>query len=168
MKNEVADLLEILRQAWGPRSWHGTGLSGAVRGVTVEEALWRPTPGRHNIWELMLHMAYWKYAVVRRLRGEPKGSFPRPGSDWIEVVDPTEAGWKADVKLLHQQHKALVETVREFPARRLNLKEKSRWTNREHIVVIAAHDLYHTGQLQLVKKLARDRKAPIASGYLDQ
>jgi uncharacterized damage-inducible protein DinB len=153
MPDHVADLLEMLRQAWGPRSWHGTGLSGAVRGIAIEEALWRPGTGRHNIWELVLHLAYWKYAVVRRLQGAPKGGFPRDGSDWIEIADRTEAAWKADVRLLQAQHKSLVETVSRFPARRLNLREKTRWTNREQIVGIASHDLYHTGQIQLLKKL---------------
>ena len=154
MHKDVADLLEMLRQAWGPRSWHGTGLSGAVRGVAVEQALWRPGTGRHNIWELVLHLAYWKYALVRRFQGAPKGSFPREGSDWIEVAGHTAAAWKADVKLLHAQNQALIETVSRFPARRLNRKEKSRWTNREQIVGVASHDLYHTGQIQLLKKLS--------------
>lgn len=153
MRNDVTDLLEMLRQAWGPRSWHGTGLSGATRGIDVEQALWRPGTGRHNIWELVLHLAYWKYAVVRRLQRAPKGGFPREGSDWIQIADPTEAAWKADVKLLQAQHKALVETVSRFPARRLNLREQTRWTNREQIVGVASHDLYHTGQIQLLKKL---------------
>ncbi|MEP7327200.1 MAG: DinB family protein [Gemmatimonadota bacterium] len=154
MHNEVADLLEMLRQAWGPRSWHGTGLAGSVRGVPPAQAMWRPGPGRHNIWELVLHLAYWKYAVTRRLEGGPKGGFPRDGSDWIAIADTSEAAWKADVKLLHAQHKALLETVSRFPARRLNLREKTRWTNREQIVGIASHDLYHTGQIQLLKKLS--------------
>lgn len=154
MPQDVSDLLEMLRQAWGPRSWQGTGLAGAVRGVPVDQALWRPGRGRHNIWELVLHIAYWKYAVARRLHAAPKGSFPRPGSDWIEVSEPSEAAWRADIKLMHDQHKALVEIVAAFPVRRLKLKEKSRWTNREQIVGVAAHDLYHTGQIQLLKKLS--------------
>lgn len=161
MHKDVADLLEMLRQAWGPRSWHGTGLSGAVRGVAVEQALWRPGTGRHSIWELVLHLAYWKYAVVRRLEGGPKGGFPQEGSDWIEVAGHSEAAWKADVKLLHAQHQALVQAVSRFPARRLNRKEKSRWTNREQIVGIASHDLYHTGQIQLLKKLSASAERPL-------
>jgi hypothetical protein len=162
----VHDLLELLAQAWGPRSWHGTGLAGALRGVTAEAALWRPGRGRHSIWELTLHLAYWKYAVVRRLIGAPKGGFPRAGSDWIAVTDPTDAGWRADVRLLHEQHKALVAAVESFPGSRLDRKVKSRWTNRQHILGVAAHDLYHTGQIQLLKKLARQQL--VGADYLDK
>ncbi|HEX6433553.1 MAG TPA: hypothetical protein VFZ87_04905, partial [Gemmatimonadales bacterium] len=59
----VAMLLEITDQAFDRKSWHGTTLRGALRGLMPEEALWRPGPERHNIWELTLHAAYWKYAV---------------------------------------------------------------------------------------------------------
>ncbi|HEY0351427.1 MAG TPA: DinB family protein, partial [Gemmatimonadales bacterium] len=62
-------LLEMLDQAYNQKGWHGTTLRGALRGLTPKDALWRPAPRRHNIWELTLHAAYWKYAVRRRLAG---------------------------------------------------------------------------------------------------
>jgi hypothetical protein len=155
MHPRTESLLLLLQQGWGPKAWHGTALKGAVRGVTAREALWRPAPGRHNIWELVLHMAYWKYAVSRRLVGTERGSFPREGSDWISVADPSERAWRADVALLHEQHAALLRTVKQLPPFRLDSKEGSKWTHAEQIAGIAAHDLYHTGQLQLIKKLAR-------------
>src|SRR5438874_523546 len=72
---ELQLLLDGLDEAFDRKSWHGTNLRGSVRGVAVKEALWRPGPGRHNIWELMLHAAYWKYVVRRRITGEKRGSF---------------------------------------------------------------------------------------------
>jgi hypothetical protein len=126
--------------------------------VSAKLALWRPAPGRHNIRELVLHMAYWKYTVTRRIGGMPKGSFPRDGSDWIAVTDPSERSWKSDIVLLHQQHAALVEAVTRLPAARLDDRNGSQWTHAEQIAGAAAHDLYHTGQLQLIKKLAGNRR----------
>jgi hypothetical protein len=155
MHPRTESLLFLLHQGWGPKAWHGTALKGAVRGITTKQALWRPGPGRHNIWELVLHMAYWKYAVARRLGDNARGSFPREGSNWIKVADPSERAWKADVALLHEQHDRLIQAVKRLPASRLNRKEGSKWTNAEQIAGAAAHDLYHTGQLQLIKKLAR-------------
>lgn len=157
MHPETKSLLFMLQQGWGPRSWHGTALKGAVRGVTAKEALWRPGKGRHNIWELVLHMAYWKYAVSRRISGVERGSFPREGSDWIPVRDPSERAWKADVRLLHDQHDLLLKAVRSLPPAQLHHRNGSRWTHAEQIAGAAAHDLYHTGQLQLIKKLAAAR-----------
>ena len=60
-------LLRILDDAYERKAWHGTNLRGSLRGVTADEARWRPAPGRHNIWELAVHCAYWKYTVRRKL-----------------------------------------------------------------------------------------------------
>jgi hypothetical protein len=100
-------------------------------------------------------MAYWKYTVVRRLGNMPRGSFPRDGSNWLVVADPTARGWKADTVLLNRQHAELIEAVTRFPVTRLDDRDGSKWTYAEQIAGIAAHDLYHTGQLQLLKKLAK-------------
>ena len=56
--------------------WHGgpTAMS-VLRGVSVETASWRPGPGRHTIWELVLHIAYWKYAIRRRIENAKPGGF---------------------------------------------------------------------------------------------
>ena len=153
MEPRIETHLLMLEQGWGPKAWHGTALKGAIRGVTATQALWRPAPGRHNIWELVLHMAYWKYAIIRRLEGAPTGGFPRNGSNWIAVTDPSEKAWRADVKLLHDLHRQLANLVRRFPASRLKRSTGRAWTWAQEIAGIAAHDLYHTGQLQLLKKL---------------
>jgi hypothetical protein len=148
-------LLEILDQAFDRKGWHGTTLRGALRGLTPVEALWRPGAGRHNIWELTVHAAYWKYAVRRRLAGDAMGSFPRKPSNWPTVPDtPDAAAWKQDVRLLEGEHQLLWQTVAGLKPSRLDERSpQGVWTNAEEIHGIAAHDLYHTGQIQLIKKL---------------
>lgn len=71
-------LLDLLDDGFESRSWHGPNLLGALRGVSAEQAAWRPTPDRHNVRELVLHCAYWKYMVRRRLTGD-RLRFPVPG-----------------------------------------------------------------------------------------
>ena len=151
----VALLLEILDQAFDRKSWHGTTLRGALRGLTPAEALWRPAPGRHNIWELTLHAAYWKYAVRRRLGGDAIGSFERKPSNWPDIPDPADASaWKRDIAFLENEHRKLRETVTGLsPADLARRSPRGVWTYGEEIHGIAAHDLYHTGQIQLIKRL---------------
>lgn len=151
----IALLLEVLDQAFGAKGWHGTTLKGALRGLTAREALWRPARGRHNIWELALHTAYWKYAVHRRLVGGERASFPRTPSNWPTIpAKPDLKAWKADVALIERTHRALRAAVAALPPARLAERSaKKEWTNAEMIHGIAAHDLYHTGQIQLIKRL---------------
>ncbi len=111
---EITTILEMIDQAFDRRSWHGTNLKGSIKGLTPEQAAWRPGPGRHNVWELVVHAAYWKYIVRRRLLGEGKGSFPLKGSNWIERPagnDLSESTWRADVKLLIETHKTLRASI---------------------------------------------------------
>jgi len=60
-------LLDVFDQAYTAPAWHGTPLKGTIRGVSAREALWRPARKRHCIWDLVLHTAYWKCKVRRRL-----------------------------------------------------------------------------------------------------
>ncbi len=156
---EVAVLLEMIDQAFDHRAWHGTNLKGSVRGLTAKQAAWRPGRGRHNVWELAVHAAYWKYIVRRRILSEKRGSFLLAGSNWFarpERGKATEAAWKADVALLVDTHKSLRAAVAGLSSSDLRLRPRgSRVSTVEIVVGIAAHDLYHTGQIQLVKRLMR-------------
>jgi hypothetical protein len=153
----VALLLEVVDQAFDHKSWHGTTLRGSLRGLTPVEALWRPGRDRHNIWELTLHAAYWKYAVRRRLAGEGVGSFERKPSNWPAIPEPADASaWKRDVAFLESEHRKLREVIRGLSSAELNLRSpRGVWTYAEEIHGIAAHDLYHTGQIQLIKRLMK-------------
>ncbi len=154
---EITTILEMIDQAFDRRSWHGTNLKGSIKGMQAKDAAWRPAPGRHNIWELVVHAAYWKYIVRRRLLAEAKGSFPLKGSNWIERPISgyaTEEAWKADVRLLIATHKSLREGVAALSPTKLHqTPPDSKVSNFEMVVGIAAHDLYHAGQIQLIKRL---------------
>jgi uncharacterized damage-inducible protein DinB len=156
MTPDPAQLLEIVDRAYNRRSWHGTNLRGSIRGLTGSEAARRPARGRHNIWEIVVHAAYWKYAVRRRLTGEPRGSFPLDGSNWFVRNGANETAWKKDIALLDRTHRALRSAIESVPEDDLQRSSAgSSVTNFELIAGIAAHDLYHAGQIQLIKRLLR-------------
>jgi uncharacterized damage-inducible protein DinB len=154
--SELNVLLALIDQAFDHKSWHGTNLRGALRAVSPEQAAWRPAPTRHNIWEVAVHAAYWKYIVRRRLTSEARGSFPIKGSNWFERPGPGtfEAGlWKADLALLTEMHIGVRAAVAELAPRELHRTPAgSKVSNLALITGIAAHDLYHAGQIQLLKR----------------
>src|SRR5688500_4598045 len=112
MDREVAQLVAIIDQAYNKTSWHGTNLRGSLRGVTPAQAAWRPAAGRHNIWELAVHAAYWKYVAWRRLTGASRGSFPLEGSNWLSRPRvATDRAWREDRALLAEWHHTLRAAV---------------------------------------------------------
>ena len=180
----IDDVLRVLDPAPGFRPWQG-GASpvGSLRGVSEVEAAWRPALERHSIWELVLHIAYWKYAVRRRLVGGPSGAFPRSPSNWPAVPQPADAkAWKADRALLRDEHALVVEAIREFDPARYDevapgaaagsgsgagsgsaagagsgVGSGSGTTFGDLIMGVVMHDTYHTGQIQLLKRLYASR-----------
>lgn len=148
-------LLEVFDQAYTAPAWHGTPLKGTLRGVTVRDARWRPAPGRHCIWDLVLHAAYWKCIVRRRLVRDPDISFPRDGSNWFALPSPAnEAAWRADRRLLDEQHRLLRQAIARLDPKQLDRKGwRSKWRVKQEVYGIASHDLYHAGQIQILKRL---------------
>lgn len=163
-------LLALYDEAFDRKAWHGTTLYGSLRGLDVPTASARPRPGRHNIWETLVHCAYWKYTVRRRLTGEKRGSFALTGSNWFtrpplitanrgagrRTAGPSElAGALADdIRLLVREHRALRAAITALPDSALDTRA-GQGTMASLLRGIAAHDLYHAGQIQLLKALVR-------------
>jgi len=159
-------LLALLHEAFEGPAWHGPSLRASLRGLEVRQAAWRPAPGRHNIWEIVVHAAYWKYGVRRRLTGARGRGFPFQGRNWFVRPDGPVSGrntsWRRDVALLVAEHRRLVETVGALRASALTRPSRgSRQTPLLMIRGIAAHDLYHAGQIQLLKALSRSRQRAV-------
>lgn len=143
-------LLALLDEAYEKRTWHGPNLKQSIRGVTAKQAAWRPGQGRHNIWELTLHAAYWKYALRRRMEGGKRGSFALKGSNFFarpEKGKLSEAAWRADKELLEREHR----TLREAIATALQKPGSEKLFPK--LWGISFHDIYHAGQIRLLRRL---------------
>jgi|SRR5688572_27033281 uncharacterized damage-inducible protein DinB len=158
MSPQIAQLLAIIDQAYNKTSWHGTNLRGSLRRVTPAQAAWRPAAGRHNIWEIAVHAAYWKYTVVRRFTGGARGSFAAKGSNWFRRPEPgaqIDKAWKQDLDLLDDMHEAVRDAVMRLSPKDLpKIPPGKKVSNFALLSGIAAHDLYHAGQIQLLKRLS--------------
>jgi hypothetical protein len=159
---EIGLLLRMLDEAYEKKAWHGPNLRGSIRGLEAGQVSWRPGPGRRSIADNVVHAAYWKYAVRRRLRGDKRGSFPLKGSNWFALPEPlAEQTWRDYVALLETQHRELRATVAELPPARLHQTPVgSKVSNSTQIYGIAFHDVYHAGQIQLLKRLLAARVSP--------
>lgn len=146
VRPEIDILLELLDEAFDKKSWHGPNLRGSLRGVSAEQAAWRPAADRHNIWELALHCAYWKYVVRRKLTGEKRGSFVLKGNNFFPRPETmSEAAWKQDLTILDSEHAQLRRTISALQPANAKALQLIRGA--------AAHDLYHAGQIRLLRRL---------------
>ena len=163
----LAEVLHLLDPPPGPKLWYGGAtVFGSLRGVGHDQASWKPGPDRHSIWELALHAAYWKYAVRRRLdHSVPRGAFPRSPANWPHMPDVRdERTWKADRALLRDEHEALVAVARSLSPDLIDRRDaKGHYRALDLLFGVATHDIYHTGQIQLMKRLYRDMRKTVTA-----
>jgi uncharacterized damage-inducible protein DinB len=140
-------VLALFDEGYEKKTWHGPNLKQSIRGVSAKQAAWRPGPKRHNIWEVTLHAAYWKYAVRRRMEGGKRGSFALKGSNFFSRPEKgklSEAAWRADKELLEREHRALRATMAKI------LRTPKGVKQLRQLYGVAFHDVYHAGQIRLL------------------
>ena len=148
--SEIEQYADMLRRAFEGESWQGDSLSQLLEGVSAEQALARPLPQAHNIWEVVLHISVWHRVVQRRIKGEAvhpegAGNFPPTGRSAAE--------WKAAIKELQTSSAETVAAIRQFPASRLDDKVPGKdYVYRHLLSGVSTHDAYHAGQIGLLKK----------------
>jgi hypothetical protein len=149
-------LLNNIQRAYSGKSWHGPTLKGVLRGVTLKQATHRLT--RNSIRDLVYHCAYWKFCVRRWLleaAGEDAGpGFPRSPANFPDpVARVTQKDFDADKRMLNDQHRRLVAALKTLPPAVLDTPAgKTGLNHAELIMGVAAHDLYHAGQIALLKR----------------
>ena len=156
MNDSLSQLAALARANFTGKAWQGAALAGAVRGLSASAALRRPAKGRRNIHEIFLHAVYWKYAVRRRLNPSDDAPFRGSPSNWPAApTSPDERQWKRAVRLLKDEHESLMRAIEGLDEASLDQVPPGgrTWTRAQLIMGIASHDAYHTGQVQLLKKL---------------
>ena len=159
MTTEILSLITLVDEGFNKAAWHGPNLLGSLRGLGPAQLLYRPRKNGHNAWELAVHCAYWKYAVRNRLVGGKKNTFPLEGSNFFRRDRGLSlADWKKDLALLRQQHRALRATLLALDPASLDERASgSKHTVRRLALGVAAHDIYHAGQVSLLKRMAKRR-----------
>jgi uncharacterized damage-inducible protein DinB len=152
MGDEALRLEEQLRRALEGEAWHGPSVLESVAGVSAEQAAARPIPGAHSIWELVLHIGGTYGLVLRRLAGD--GRQLSPAEDWPSCPEPTEGNWRKAVQEIAQLDQELRQKVRAFPEERLDepLVPESPYTAYTQFIGVTQHNLYHAGQISLLKR----------------
>ena len=154
--SETARIADQLRRAFQGDAWHGDSLLEILDGIAAAQAAARPVKHAHTIWELVLHITAWDSAVRRRLAGE--GVALSDEQNFPSVMDPSEGAWRRAIENARRVHNELIEAVAVFPDERLSEKVPGKgsepdWYDFYYMLHgVAQHELYHAGQIALLKK----------------
>jgi uncharacterized damage-inducible protein DinB len=159
-----ANLGQRLLTVWNGEPWYGSSSSAILAGVTAAEALAHPLPGAQSIWETLLHMTAWTEETASRLAGG-ESKAPARG-DWPAVTGSTQDEWMAAQGELLAARKALLHAIETSHEESLFIQVPKKGeqggtgATRAHTVSgLADHDVYHLGQIALLKKSLKASRA---------
>ena len=152
--SETARLADQIRRAFEGEAWHGDSLLELLKGVNAATAAAKPIKNAHSIWELILHIAAWDDIVRQRTGG--KATMPTDEQNFPPVKDTSEAAWHKALEDAKRAHNELVKAVAAFPDSRLQEQVPGKTQNYYNFFYmfsgIVQHELYHAGQIALLKK----------------
>jgi uncharacterized damage-inducible protein DinB len=149
--SEVERIVDQLKRAFEGEAWHGPSVLEIIEGIDSQQAAARAFDGIHSIWEIVLHIAAWERAVLRRLRGD-RAELPTE-EDWPPVPATTNEAWEQTMQALRQGHDDLRSAIAGLDESRLDqpiIEGMSSVYVTLHGLV--QHDLYHAGQIAILKK----------------
>src|ERR1700704_2251410 len=152
--SDTARLADQIRRAFDGEAWHGDSLMEILKDVPAKNAATKPVPDAHSIWEILLHISAWDDVIIRRAHGNAVKL--SDAENFPAIADSSRAAWQAAVAKAKSKHDELVETVAAFPDSRLNEQVPGK-SDKYHTFYymfsgIVQHDLYHAGQIALLKK----------------
>jgi uncharacterized damage-inducible protein DinB len=161
-----ANLSQKLLTVWNGEPWHGSSSSAILKGVTAEEALAHPLPGAQSIWETLLHMTAWTEETTSRVDGADANAPAR--GDWPAPKGSTDADWIAAQTDLLNARKALLAALEKSHEESMFLQVAKGATNHDPVFTagatradtisgLADHDVYHLGQIAILKKSLKSR-----------
>ena len=150
--SELKRLNDQLNRAFQGKAWHGPSVSEVLAGVTAEQAAAHPIPGAHSIWELTLHIATWERVGRRRIE-EFTPIDVSDEEDWPPVTHTSDEAWAETLDELRHNHEALRAAIRGLEEARLeDIVPGTEYSVYFLLHGVIQHDLYHAGQIALLKK----------------
>lgn len=153
---EVDRIEDQLRRSLEGDAWHGPALQELLADVKASEAAVKLLGGTHSIWEIVLHIIAWQRIVRDGLLRTKTSVAER--NDW--PAPPTAGGinWKKTLAELNSVHEQLRECIRRLDDSLLEQPAIEGSTSVYAVLHgLVQHNLYHAGQIALLKKAVRDK-----------
>jgi hypothetical protein len=148
--NESLRIADQLHRSFFGGAWHGPSVKEALAGVDAASAAIHPLADAHSIWELTHHLRAWIVEADETTRGKKYESI-KGDRDWPPVTDTSPQAWERALQTIEQAALSLEDAVRALPPEKLGEGDKSYYYLLHGI---AQHNIYHAGQISLLKKPA--------------
>lgn len=149
--------IDRIQAVYQGESWHGPNIKEVLDQIDAAKASVRITPSAHSIVELVQHLLAWRNFTLEMLRGNVAFRIDvEAAEDWPAYPNGVSESEWTDIQLaLERNQTELVQAMKDFDQDKLHEKVGHRsFTFSEISSFIIDHDLWHTGQVAMLKRLA--------------
>ncbi len=119
-----------------------------VEGLSNTEALYLPAPERHCIWEIVRHVAYWKYWALTYVKEGT--ALNAKENNWTALPEVrTEESWQDEVSKLRALNDECIKIAASLGSELFESSEERIVFFRQ----LLYHDCYHTGQIGMLRAM---------------
>jgi DinB superfamily len=152
MNPQLENIINNLSETYNGMPWHGNSLKELLREIDVKMAFYRPFEKKHNIAELVAHILIWRQYALEILLENYNAHIDIGSLADFPTLDESEKIWRELLTQLDKNQVVLLENLKAFSASKLEdeIPEKP-FTFRYLFEGIVYHDVYHGGQIGLIK-----------------
>jgi uncharacterized damage-inducible protein DinB len=160
-KEELLRIIDVLNDTYeSEEAWYGPSVVEALRDVTPKLAELRLSTSTHSIAEIVYHMTTWRIFTVRKLQGDAEFDIKTLDKDWKKFPIVDEFEWEAlqmELSLSQEELVSELEKIEDdgFLEDPVPGRDYSYYTLIHGVI---QHDVYHTGQIGLIKKALKNKQ----------
>lgn len=153
MNKEINRIADELHFAYAGPAWHGDHITKVLDDISVDQ-LSNALENSHNIAVIIEHMIAWRVFGIKNLQGEAY-DIEEDGPVNFPEIKQIDAAYWVDLKArLAANQEEFLNLIRSYTDQKLEEKVIGRQYNYYILLHgIIQHDLYHLGQIVLLKKL---------------
>ena len=154
MKNpKIQKLIKLLTEAYEGPAWHGPAVKEVLKDIAYDQTL-KSVGESHNIAELIYHMIAWRIFLIKKLQGKEEYDVSdEENFQTFKTISDEE--WHALKQRLENSQKELIALLTAAEDDILDQKVGTRNYNFNILINgVIQHDLYHLGQIVLIKNYA--------------
>ena len=145
--NPSAAYVSDLKQFTVDKNFWQASLLKQIEGLNMSEALYKPSPDRHGIWQIVRHIAYWKHWALTYLNEDKK--LNAKDDNWAPMpYVQTEESWQEEIENLRKLNDECIAGAEKLGENIFSDDEKVVFFRQ-----LLQHDSYHTGQIGFLRAM---------------
>lgn len=152
---ETKHLKNQLYRLYEGEVWHGPSIKEVLTGVLPSTATTRITPQSKNIAEYLQHLINWRtFALEKMTGGDSFDIILNSEADWSTINELSQEQWNELIENYEESQTELLEVLGTYSDRKLEAIVPGRKYSFAMLIDgIIHHDIYHSGQMMLIRKL---------------